>query len=181
MNPYESPMAADAMEPRSQISDRVVSWWTRSVVGFAVLLVIGLVALFTFGQTSKWVGHTDLEIRFVVTESETGRPIHNASLHVRTEPSGLCDDLPAREFTLTTDESGEVSQVVKNCMCFGSHGAFEDTFVSHLPQWTFRATASGYSSTAVEYLDDPKNVRQVKRGKPFATLSVPIGLRKSGA
>jgi hypothetical protein len=85
------------------------------------------------------------------------------------------------EFTITTDENGQAIQLVKNCMCFGSKGAFEGTFASHLPQWSFRATADGYAPTDAAYLDVPENARQVQRGSPFATLSVPIRLRKSAA
>ena len=148
--------------------------------GFAIL-VAGLVAFITLGQTSKWVGHTDLEVRFVVTDATTGKPIPNAIIHIHTEPGGFCNDPPQPEFTITTDEIGHAKQLATNCMCFGSKGRFEDTFASRLPMWSYHATATHYSTTNAAYLDRIENAKQVKRGDLFATLAVSIRLRKEAA
>lgn len=145
----------------------------------AGIFVAGLVAFFAFGETIKWVGHTELEVRFVVTDAETGQPIPNATIHISAEPGGFCDDPPQPEFTITTDQGSHAKHVTTNCICFGSKGTFEDTFTSHLPQWSFHATATGYSETDPAYLDVTENARQVQRGDPFATLSVPIRLRQN--
>jgi len=154
----------------------------RSILfGSAATLIVGLGVFFAFGQTIKWVGHTDLEVRFVVTDAESGQLIPNATIHVRAEPDGFCDVLQQPEFTITTDEHGNAKQLATNCMCFGSKGTFEDTFASHLPQWSFHVTATGYSVTDSGYLDVPENAKNVQRGDPFATLTVPIRLRKNSA
>lgn len=173
-----APHGNDRTESRARFSQQASDWWKLSAIGVPVLLGTGIVAL--LGATTKWVGHTDLEIRFVVTDVDSGRPVPNASVQVRTESSGRCDNLPAREFTLTTDENGQAWQAVKGCTCYGSEGAFENTFVSYLPQWSFRVTANNYSSAEVASLELTENARQVTRGPPFATLCVPIRLRKSG-
>jgi hypothetical protein len=160
---------------------RILAARKSLVFGSAAILVVGFVAFIVFGQTMKWVGHTDLEVRFIVTDAETGRLIRNATIHIRAESGGFCDDSPQREFTIATDENGEAKQFATNCMCFGSKGAFEDTFASHLPQWSFHATASGYSETDPANLNVSENSRQVQRGDPFATLNVLIRLRKDAA
>ena len=145
----------------------------------AGIFVVGLVAFFAFGQTIKWVGHTDLEVGFFVTDGDTGQPIPNATVHISAKPGGFCDDPPQPEFTITTDETGHAKHVATNCMCFGSKGTFEDTFASHLPQWSFHATATGYTATDPGYLDVHQNAKRVQRGDPFATLSIHIRLRRN--
>lgn len=146
--------------------------------GFAVMLVGGFIALFAFGQSKKWVGHTDLEVRFIVTDAETGRPVAHATIHIRAESGGFCDDPQSAKFTIKTDKNGHAKRLATNCECFGSRGTFEDTFGSHVPPWSFHASAAGYSATIPADLDVRKHARRVQRGGPFATLSVPIRLRR---
>lgn len=145
----------------------------------AAILVVGLVAFFALGPTINWVGHTDIEVRFVITDAETGQPIPNAMVHICAEAGAFCDDPQQLEFTITADKDGHASQLATNCMCFGSKGTFKDTFASRLPKWSFHATATGYSAAEPAYLDVAKNARQVQRGDPFATLSVPIRMQKT--
>jgi hypothetical protein len=124
------------------------------------------------------VGHTDLEVRFDVIDANTGQPIPNATVHVYAEPGGFCADSGAQEFTITADEHGHAMHLYKSCMCCGSNGLFEDTFAVYLPFWWFRATAADYSDTSADYLDAPKFRQEVRRGKPAATIALPIPLRK---
>jgi hypothetical protein len=146
--------------------------------GGAALLVVALVALLTAGQTAKWVGHTDLEVRFDVIDANSGQPIPNATVHVHAEPGGLCADSDAQEFTIASDEHGHAMRLCKSCMCCGSRGLLEDTFAVYLPFWWFHATAAGYSDASADYLDVPKFRQQVRRGNPSATIAIPIPLRK---
>src|SRR6478752_8971501 len=113
--------------------------------GGAALLVVGMVALFAIGQTAKWVGHTDLEVRFDVIDANTGQPIPNVTVHVHAEPGGFCADGDAQEFTIRADEHGHAMHLCKSCMCCGSSGLFENSFAVYLPFWTFHVTATGYS------------------------------------
>lgn len=144
---------------------------------FVAAGVVGLVG--AFAQTIEWVGQTDVEVRFVVTNAEAGQPIPNAAVHITAaESGGCCDDAPQPEFTITTDQSGFAEYRATNCLCFGSKGPFKDTFTSHLPQWSFHVTAAGFFATDPEYLSARENVSRVQRGGSFATLSVPVRLRK---
>ncbi len=133
----------------------------------AAFFIVGIVLLFTVGQAITWVGHTDLEVRFVVTDANSGQPIPNATVHVRAEPGGFCENSDPKEFELTTDENGHATHLCKNCMCFGSNSLFEDTFAVHLPWWWFRVMADGYAGTDPEYLDMPQNLRQSSAPRVF--------------
>lgn len=148
-------------------------------LAIAAVIVICVVALLPCAMTAKWVGHTDLQVFFVLTDADTGQPIPKAIVHVRAEPGGFCEETDTREFTITTDDNGHASHLCKSCMCFGSRGVLEDTFAAHLPPWWYHVSADGYASTEPEFLDDWKHARQVQRGKPFATIAVPIRLQKT--
>lgn len=138
------------------------------------LFLVALVIAIELAQTARWVGRTDVEIRFVVTDAQSNQPVPKAIVFISSEPDGFCDDSPQHEFTLSTDENGQAKYLATSCMCFGSKGTFEDTFGSHLPRWTYHVSASGYSSTTPTFLDVSENARRVERGDRFATLSVPI-------
>jgi hypothetical protein len=101
----------------------------------AALLFLGIIALFTVGQSVKWVGHTNLEVRFIVADIRTGQPIQNAIIHIRAEPGGFCEETDALEFTIATDDKGFATRLCTGCMSFGSKSVFEDTFFVHLPWW----------------------------------------------
>ncbi len=144
----------------------------------ALLFVSGLWIISICVQCVKWVGRTDLEVCFIVTDAETGQQIPNATIQVRAEAGGFCDDCERRKFTVAADGIGCAKHSCTNCMCFGSRSAFEETFVVHLPWWWFNAKATGYSDSEPEYLDLPGNIQRVQRGKPFATIVIPIRLHK---
>jgi hypothetical protein len=149
-------------------------------VGAAVVVLCAIVLL-TVGQSMAWVGHTDLEVRFVVVDAKSNQPIPNAVVHFRVEPDGFCADCDTTEFKITTDANGQASHTCKNCMCFGTKGLFEDTFAVHLPSWWFHVAAEGYSETAPEYLDVPKYSHQVRRSERSATILVPMSLQSNAA
>jgi hypothetical protein len=148
--------------------------------GGLVCAIAAILLLVIAGFEAKWVGHTDLLVRFVVTDANTGRPIPNATIHIRTESDESHEDSGVQEFTLVADERGQVELLCKSCMCFGSKGLFKDTFAVHLPWWQFFGSASGYFETETEFLYVPKFRRQVQRGENSAILSVPMVMRKAG-
>lgn len=151
----------------------------RSIIFASAALAVAGWGYFSFDQPRKWVGRTDLEVTFVVLEAATGQPIPHATIHIRAQPGGFCADPPQREFSITTDKHGHTRQLATSCLCFGSEGRFQDTFGSHLPRWSCHATANGYTATNPTGMDVPENERRVQCGVPFATLSVPIQLRKN--
>jgi hypothetical protein len=156
---------------------------SRPVVKFsmAVLLVCGLWMISVCAQSVKWVGRTDLEMHFLVTDAATGQPIPNAVVQIRAEAGGFCDDQENRRFTITADGNGHAKHVCTNCMCFGSRSCFENTFAVHLPWWWVNAKAIGYSDSEPEYINVPENSQRVERGKPFPSIAIPIRLVKSMA
>lgn len=152
-------------------------WFTLS--GFAVipLLALGYDRL----STIHWVGGTDLEVEFIITDRRTGLPIDNASIFVRSE-GGLSGERDETDFTLTTGVDGTVRRVCHECMCFGSRSGlrFTDTYVVHVPRWDFRVSAQGYDTSNFVFLDVPEYVRQVQRvGPRSAKLEVHQSLRPS--
>ena len=155
--------------------------YKSAALGGTALLVLGIIALLTVGQSMKWVGHTNLEVSFIVTDIRTGQPIANAIIHVRAEPGGFCEEPDTLEFTVATDDKGFAKHLCKSCMTLGSKSLFENTFFVHLPLWWYHVTADGYSETNPEYLDLPKNASRVRRGKTTATITIPIGLGKTAA
>jgi hypothetical protein len=146
----------------------------------AILIALGLL-LIPAMQTVAWVGHTNLEVEFVVTDADTGQPIKGATIHVQAEEGGFCEEREKQQFSLVTNEEGTAKRLCKHCMCFGTSGWNIDTFAVHLPWWFYRVTAESYAPTELTELDVPENVHQVQRTKPAAKLVVPISLVKKAA
>ena len=154
----------------------------RGLIGKSGLILVTLgvacIMVIPFLQSKKWVRRTDLKIRFIVTDEETGTAIKDAIIHVRAERGGFCEERGERQFDLVTDDRGNAQRLCRNCMCFGSRGAFEDTFALHLPWWSFQVSAPGYISTKSMYLNVPERVQDVKREDGRATLSIAIALQE---
>ena len=150
---------------------------TLPILLFA-LACAGIPAFFTLCQKMTWVGSTDVAIQFVVTDAETGVPIPNAVIRVHAETGGFCEECDEREFKVQTDQSGTGTHVCKRCMCYGSESVFENTFGVHLPEWCYRAKASGYAASDLEFLGTEEHHKSVRRSKPNATVTVPVRLSK---
>lgn len=155
----------------------------RTVVRATIAaIIVGVVWMVSVcGQCKKWVGSTDVEVLFVVTNAVSGEPVSNATVRIRAESGGFCRDRERREFSLLTDSNGRARHTCAECMCSGSRSCFENTFAVHLPSWWFKAQANGYSDSEEEDLNGPKYLTQVRRGKPFATVMIPIELQKRSA
>jgi hypothetical protein len=151
-----------------------------TVISVAILLG-AVAALLPLATTAKWVGFTDIAIHFAVSDANTGLPVPHAKVHVQAREGGLCDAPPLPMFSLTTDGNGKAEHLATGCMCSGSDGAFEDTFSSHLPPWTFVAEANGYSTSAPQYLDALELAGKVQQSKPIPSVLVPIQLAKDSA
>jgi uncharacterized protein (TIGR03067 family) len=152
----------------------------KVLVALAVVAVVAGVVAVPFAVTAKWVGHKDLDVRFVVTDQETDLPITDAAIHIRLEDGGgFYEGRNETEFSLVTDKQGEAHYLCKNSMCFGSKGRFEDTFAIHLPWWWVGVSAVGYVDSEPSFLDVPERQREVDRGDEQAKLVVKIALRKT--
>lgn len=127
----------------------------------------------------KWVGGTDLEVEFVVTDAESGDPIPNAQVKIHSE-GGVYSERDVQDFVLVANQDGKVRKECAESMCFGSQSRLGliDTFAVHLPWWYFWVVAEGYESSAPIELDVPENIRQARRvGPGKAKLVVPVSLR----
>src|SRR5215207_5993454 len=129
-------------------------------------------------QGIYWVGSTDLDVAFAVTDAGTGGPIPGARVEVQSE-GGFYEERDEQEFVLVANSDGVARKECRNSMCFGTQSGlrFTDTFVVHLPWWRFRVTADGYESGDWTEMDVPENVRRAQRSEPGkAKLVVPVTL-----
>jgi hypothetical protein len=114
-----------------------------------------------------WVGSTDLEVEFVVTEARSSAAIPGARVEIQSD-GGFYEERDKQEFALVTDLDGVARKVCVDSMCSGSRSGlgFTDTFAVHLPFWRFRVVADGYKPTVLGSLDVPEFQRQARRTSP---------------
>ena len=152
--------------------------WKRLLVAAVVLLL--LVWGCDVVQTIGWVGFTDLEVEFAVTDADTGSPVAGTRVEVQSE-GGFYEKLDKQEFVLVAGADGAARKECPNSMCFGTRSGlrFTDTFVVHLPWWRYRVFAEGYDPTEWNDLDVPELRRQVRRAGPGkAEFVVPVSMHK---
>src|SRR5262245_46450819 len=122
----------------------------RLILGLAIVLigisvacmVLVLLRAYDRAQMYAWVGQTDLEVEFVVTDAGSGNPIPGARVEVKSE-GGLYAERDKQEFALVADADGKARKVCRDSMCFGKVSGlrFTDTYSVHLPYWRFRVVA----------------------------------------
>lgn len=135
--------------------------------GLLICAVSCAAVVIVFSPAVAWVGRTDVNVQFIVADTDSEQPIANATIYIRAESGGFCEDREPGEFTLTTDRNGVAYHISRQCVCFGSKGTFKDTFGIHLPNWWCRASASGYIDSKPVYLDVPDNKKCIQRGTPI--------------
>lgn len=151
------------------------SRWTT--LGFGTLLIVALWFWIPTLKRVSWVGHTDLEIEFIIFDAVSGEPIPGAVIQIKSE-GGFCAEREKMEFSLTADANGSAKRLLKDCMSFGTSGAYIDTYCVHLPWWIYRVEAVGYTSSGWTALDTPENARKVQRGNPAAQVAIRTELRR---
>jgi hypothetical protein len=153
-------------------------WLHRFAFAFILvsLLVVAFVMLRPSIQRFYWVGNTDIEIEFLVTDALTGETIQGATIQVRVEGEE-CGGKKKEQFNLVTGANGSVKRLVRNCMSFGTVGDNIDTFAMHLPLWSYQVSRDGYIPSEWKVLDDMEYAGKVQRGTPAATLLIQIPLR----
>ena len=143
------------------------------------LLVYGLDRVWLI----RWVGSTDLEVEFAVTDAATDGPVPGARVEVQSEVGCDTKDFE-QDLTIPVDAAGSARMEVRPCVCFGTQSGlrFTDTFVVHLPYWRCRVIAESYEPSEWANLDVLKQRRQVRRiGPGKAKLVVPMSLHKKPA
>lgn len=147
----------------------------------AVAVCLSAIFLGLAVQSSKtyWVGHTDLEVTFLVVDRESGHPVPCAVIAFRGDGGGFCKEVGKQaNHAMETDKSGRLVRTWADCMCFGQKGLLASTFAIHLPALWFRASAPGYANSGWIGLDDRPHVGALKRGKSGATLIVEVALKR---
>jgi hypothetical protein len=157
-------------------------WCKRLLLGAlaGALLVVGYDRV----QGIHWVGSTDLEVEFTVTDAATGSPIPGARVEIQQAKGGFYEDRDEKEFVLISDDDGQARRDCRQSMCFGTQSglAFTDTFAVHLPYWRFRVVAAGFEPSKWTELDELRYRRQARRaGSGKSKLMVSISLQKGGA
>lgn len=128
-----------------------------------------------------WVGHTDLDVEFVVADAASGEPVGGARIEVHQEVGGFCSDKEERSFVLVADANGIARSLGRGCMCFGEQSVlrFTDTFRVHAPSWQFRVVANGFEPSEWMSLEASEIRQRVRRtGVGKSELVVPVALHK---
>lgn len=153
-------------------------WWQW------LLMVITALPVLAWGwdrvQMIDWVGRTDLEVVFMLTEVGSRTPIPGARVEVQSE-GGFYEERDPQEFILAADADGVAHKECRHRMCFGTRSGlgFTDTFGVHLPWWRFRASAPGFEPSAWADLDVGEYQRRAHRTGPGkAQVVVPVVLHR---
>ncbi len=149
-------------------------WWKPLLIVLGAVLLVGICGL----NHVRWSGRTDLEVKFVVRDIVSGRPIPGARIEVQ-----LMEGVPEEErdkalFVLTADESGVARKECPESPCTGERSGlgFTDTFYVSPPWWRFRVKAEGFEPRGWTDLV-PAYQRQGRRVRPGkALLVVPVSM-----
>lgn len=152
----------------------------------SLLLILAVIALLGTGisilvgtSTTRWVGHTDVTVRFVVTDAATGAHLPGALVHINTDTPESRPDPETPQFILTTDARGEAEYQFHQIRCSGGRGLFEISYNLALPYWDIHATCTQYEPEKEVRLVSPETQRQVKPGARDRVISIPIRLARA--
>jgi hypothetical protein len=154
-------------------------WWIWLSLLACGLLVITCV--YDRVELIAWVGATDLDVEFVITDADSGAPLPGARVEIHSEGGLLAHEESKGDFVLIVDEDGVAQKARPRCMCHGDRSGlgFTNSFAIHTPWWRFRAVAAGYETPEWAWLDSIDHSRQLQRLGPGRTkLVVPISLTK---
>jgi hypothetical protein len=129
-----------------------------------------------------WVGSTDVEVEFIVTEATTGQSIENAKIVITSEDRDYREG-EEKQFQLETNPEGKAQQMC-HCLCSGNISGLciTQSRVINLPWWYFQASASGYRPSERACLHGPEYAKQIQRiGRRADKLIVRLSLQKADA
>ena len=153
-------------------------WWKRLLLAFGVLFLLAWG--YDYFCMIYWVGNTDLEIEFAVTDGINGSSISGARVEVHSA-GGFYEENYKQEFVLVADDDGVARRECRQCMCCGEQSGlrFTDTFAVYVPCWRFRVVADGYEPGEWIDLNIVEYARRARRTGPGTSkLVVPVLLRK---
>jgi hypothetical protein len=143
-----------------------------------VLLSGGAIAYF---QSSEWVGYTDLRIRFIVTDIETGESVPEAVTHLKLNDDALYGEPMTWTYAISPDKQGKAELLCRNCLCSGVDGLFQNTFDVKLPPYWLSVSAPNYVDSEWTELSVVGNRKRVKQCDSGSMLDVLIHVQKSRA
>jgi hypothetical protein len=118
VGPRLSSPAAAELDRYSAAEARMARRWWK------LLLIVVAVPLLVWGydgvQMFYWVGSTDLEVEFAVSDAATGGPISGARVEIQQAKGGFYEDRDEKEFALVTNGDGLASRECRDSMCFGT-------------------------------------------------------------
>jgi hypothetical protein len=147
-------------------------------------IVVPVLLLWGFdrSQMMHWVGVTNLRIEFVVMNADSGQPIPDARIKVKSH-GGFYDGGHEGEgpFELVTDAAGTVSRQLTNNRCIGSVSAlkFTDTHHVYMPHWGVQVFAPGYRPSAWVNLAEEYHGQVERQGPENNRLVVRIPMQKA--
>ncbi|HKI32684.1 MAG TPA: hypothetical protein VKA46_12605 [Gemmataceae bacterium] len=151
-------------------------WWLLGLIAIPL-------AAWAFDRSllSDWVGGTDLEIEFVITDVDSGEHVEAAEVLV-FEEIGLYREAKGEPFTLVTGQDGTARRVCHDDLCSGKQSRLGFTHTYHVawPSWCVQISAPGYeSSKPVWLLDMPEERRHEQHLGPMRDkLTVRLPIRK---
>src|SRR6202021_3787753 len=101
------------MPTRIKIKHRKPLQW---IVG-TLIVILALIIFLPLVQKVHWVGSTDLTVKFVITDAESGKRIQGATIKIQSE-GGFYKDREKRVFELMTGDDGTTEYECVDSMCF---------------------------------------------------------------
>jgi hypothetical protein len=155
---------------------------TRFKWELVIAVAVGALLLFGYDLTltKLWIGSTDLEIEFVITEIGSGKGVPGARVEIQSSTHSY--ETPKKEeFVLIADSGGVAAREWYNITCTGRQSGLRitNTFAVRRPWLKFRVTAAGFEATewlAAEDLEAPRRV--VRTGPRQSRWVIPVELKR---
>ncbi len=150
---------------------RICKWLLLSVFSIA-LLVGGYDRI----QRIYWVGSTDLEVEFVITDADSRHPIPGAQVEVFSELGNQ------EMFVLYSDSDGIARKDCPDSKSSGTQSGlrFTDTYCVPPPCWMYHVNAEGYEPRDWAGLcESDGSWRMQRTGRRQSKLEVAVSLKKS--
>src|SRR4051794_32323004 len=110
-------------------------WWLVLALLSAIEICVRGIDLIL---TKFWGGYIEFEVEFVITDAQTGMPVQDAKITLRSE-SILNGGRTAEEWTFITDGGGSASRSVQTMFSVTRSGlVFTDAYSAQPPSWHYR-------------------------------------------
>jgi hypothetical protein len=158
--------ADDSNEPKRPII---------TTAGLVALSIVFAFVILSFLAQMSWAGcgRTHLTVEFVVTDSETGRPISGATIDVTAFPTNLSSGKENLQFV--TLASGQAFSSPIDVMTDEGQRFWHSWSHAYPPDWVYQVSAESYETT--EPMTLPRNP-QLKTGSKSHLLTVSVPMKR---